>query len=526
MSPTFSETVLQMFQRPENTAELPKDADILGNSPPSTTAALGSHGAFAFTGDDVRRLKLYGENTLIYKGEFAKVWPDLEAMTRVSRGSIRTPFTVQVLNDAQPITDAITNLLYREPPALNAIISDSQIHIDRLRLANDFDAEIKEAARQASFLGDAVALIWYGVRDDEAEARVHIRFVHPRFFVGVFNPLDRSVLEAGIIQHRIPPVKRSDGTVVNYLYRQIHGRGFIINELWEINKNSLTTQVPLTTLPQFAELEPFELTEVDELLVVHIKNMRDCDSPYGASDYTSALKTKFRARTEIMTQFNMVRAKHSNPKLAIPQSVFDAMKQIGSGNSTNMAAIPHQDLDVVATFPNEEVKYITWDGHLAAAKDQLDILQKQIWQEAKISPTLLGASSGGLQGGETGRANVLKLIASLGHANTKQQLWAPAINAIFRKAQKLDNVFRSASEEYEVSAINVVFQDGLPADGLQVVTSYAAQVGSGLKSHRTAIKEMTGWNDELVDEELELIVGEQVIKTDTVSQDTDKGKKT
>ncbi len=515
--PTFSESILQLFERPENTAELPKDANILG----ATTAALGNHGAVAFTKDDAKRLKLYEENTHIYKGEFAQVWPDLESMTRVSRGTVKTPFTVQVLNDAQPITDAITNLLYREPPTLNATISESQINIDRLRLTNDFDAEIKEAARQASFLGDAIAVIWYGRRDDEGEARVHIKFVHPRFFIGMFDPLDGAVLEAGIIQHRIPPVVRQDGTVVNYLYRQIHGRGFIVNELWEIDKNSLTGQVPLSTLSQFSDMEPFEDTGVDELLVVHIKNMRDCTSPYGASDYTSALKTKFRARTEIMTQFNMVRAKHSNPKLALPQSIMDSLRKAGSGNSTNMSAVPSQDLDVIGILPAEDVKYITWDGQLSAAKDQMDILQKQIWQEAKISPTLLGASSGGLEGGETGRANTLKLIASLGLANTKQQLWTPAINAIFRKAQKLDNVFKSPSTRYEVSPINVVFQDGLPSDGLQVVTSYAAQVSNGLKSHRTAIKEMTGWNDELVDEELVLILGEQTIKTDTVSQDTE-----
>lgn len=517
--PTFSETVEQFFNRPPNESGLPKDADIAGNSPPSTTSHMGV-GTMAVDKDDLKRLKLYEENTLIYKGEYAQVWPELEQMTRVSRGTLQTPFKVQVLNDAQPITDAITNLLFREPPSLNAVVEETQFHIDRLRLTNDFDAEVKEAARMSSYLGDSVAQIFYGTRMDEEEPRVHIRFIHPQAFMGVFDPLDSSVMRLGIIQHNLPPVMRRDGTILHFLYRQIHGPGFIENQLWLVEKNRLVEQVPLSVFPQFANLEPFEETGVDELLLVHIKNARDGAKPYGSADYTSALKTKFRARTEIMTQFNMVRAKHSNPKLALPQSVLDAMRNMGSGNGTDGTFIPQQDLDVIGVLPGEDVKMITWDGQLAAAEKQLDILQKQIWQEAKISPTLLGASSGGLEGGETGRANTIKLIASLGLANTKQQLWAPAINSIYRKAQKLDNVFRNPSERYEVSPLNVVFQDGLPADTQETVSSFAAQVNNGLKSHRTAIKEFTGWNDELVDEEIARIADEQKLKVDIESQDS------
>lgn len=452
---------------------------------------------------DKARIQGYNENTSIYRGEHDRVWPELRRMLQVSHSDSRTPFKLITMNDAVIITDLIVNLFLRKPPIITAEDPRSQDFIDHIWGSNHLDCEIKEVARSNSYLGDAVAQIWYGQRQDENKARVHINFVDPSLFVGSFDPFNSRVMTGGTLQSILPgPNKKK------FLYRQIHMPGIILNQLWELSGTRLVKQVSLETLSATAGKPEVEFTQVDELLLVHIPNSRQIDSPYGISDYTEGIKSKFRARTEVASQFNMVRAKHSNPKLGLPQSIIDLINEEQNSYSSNGGnrrplVIPAEDRDVIGLTPGEDAKYITWDGQLNAAQTELEFLQKQIFQEAKISPALLGDDIS--LDGATGRANIIKLMASLGLADSKQDLWRPAIQNILRKAQKLAI---QNGEQGELTEVSVEFHEVLPGDRMAHVNEVIQQLNSGLLSRKSAIQQLNQLTEDQIDQELQNIAAE------------------
>ena len=223
-------------------------------------------------------------------------------------------------------------------------------------------------------------------------------------------------------------------------------------------------------------------------MVVHAKNINCPGEPYGLSDYTPAIKTKFRARSAILTQFDMVRAKHSNPKLALPQSMLDSLRN----EETGEISVKREDLDMIGLEQGEDVKMIVWDGELKVSLEESRVLQEQIFDEAKISPALLGKSGGGIEGGETGRASIMKLLASLGLAHTKQQLLEPAIQKVLRVAQKLENSRREPSQRYDPSEVKIAWRDGLPADSLTDTQRVSIRLADGTMSKIQAIVELDG----------------------------------
>lgn len=448
------------------------------------------------TDADKARHKNYHENTLLYKGEYVRVWRDLEPIDK--------SFKPIIVNDAKLITGAIANLLFREPPAYLAENQDasSQAALDRIVKQTRFNALNKRQATWASVLGDLV----YLVRWNDTTERVSIDYVHPKHFYGVFNPLDTSELEAAILAY---PIYHRDGIYsdkVAYVYRQVHLPGLVRNELWEANDEALTRQVSLADVPQFAELPAEVETGIDELLVVHARNLECPGEPYGLSDYTSAQKSKFHAVSERYTQLNMVLAKHADPKLVFPQSVLDSLRDENSGQ-----VVIHKDqLDMIGLQLGEQApSYLTWDGQLEAGFKAVKELRTAILEEGQISPALIGRTSDGINGGETGRASIMKLLASLGFADSKQQLLEPALQKVLRVAQKLENSRFAKSDQYEVSEVQVVWQDGLPADTREMVETEATLAREMLTSRFSAIKRLTGGTDAQVEQEMERIDEEQ-----------------
>jgi len=419
---------------------------------------------------DENRLNLYVQNTFLYKGWYEKVWKELKPPD--------PEFKTIVMNDAANITDAIANLLFREEPDYKAeTVPSSQPEIDRIVRATNFNATLKEQGTWGSVLGDMVFLI----RHDGTE--VKIDFVHPKFFFGQFAPFDTNELMRATLQYPIT----SDSGRVKFLYRQVHDKGIISNQLWRVQGNEVTEPLPLTDRPETALLLPTIETGVDALLVVHAKNRNFPGEPYGQGDYSHSLKTKFRARTALMTQFDSVRAKHSNPKLALPQTLLESLRD----SETGQILVDRDELDMIGLQEGEEVKFVTWDGELNVSLKEDDVLLTQILDEAKISPALLGKSEAGIAGGETGRANTMKILASLGLAHSKQQLLEPAIRDVLFRAQLLENTIDGAAR-YEASEVKVIFADGLPADSLNNSQIMNIRILNGTMSRQEAIIRQDG----------------------------------
>lgn len=454
---------------------------------------------------DADRIRLYQENTNLYKGNFTRVWKDLKP--------IDAAFVV-VINDARVIVDVVANLLFREPVDILSENQnkDTQVAIDALIKNNHLDSLFKEQAAWTMVKGDSVFLI-----SGDENSGVSIDDVDPRFFFGEFDPLNAKKLIKARFAY--PLIHKNQLFVYQQIHEVIEKEGVIRHQLFIADEDNLTGEgvllerVPLETIPQFAELPRVEMTGVDEILVVHNMNARCPGEPYGVSDYTNSLKSKFKARTQLATQRRSVTSKHMEPMISMPKEVLRALKE-QAGNSIT---IPKAAMKVIGLAPNQEApQALIWDANLKVAKDEDEILFRQILEEAKIAPELLGAGAGGISGGDTGRAGVMKLQVSLGLANTKQNFWTPSIEDIMRKSQKLDNVLRPADDRYEVSTVNVVWKDGLFSDGLAAAQKEQVLVEAGLSSRATSIQRLTGWTVNRVQEELDSISKEEESSTQGV----------
>ncbi len=433
------------------------------------------------TDSDKERLALYRENRFLYKGEFLKVWKRLAPPDR--------EFKVIVMNDARNITDALANLLFREAPDYTAeSVPAAQPEIERIIRDTAFNALLKKQATWGSVYGDMLFLVRL------EDSKVMIDFVDPTLFFGEFAPFNTNKL---IRANLIHPLKDAEDKDITHAYKQIHEPGVIIHQLWLADNDGLLQQVPLDgrretiglleQIDGLMGLDGIQATGVDRLLLIHAKNAECPGEPYGESDYTKSLKSKFRARTALMTQFDMVRAKHSNPKLALPQSVIDSLRDEHSGR----VVVNRDDFNLVGLNPGEDAKMITWDGELKVSLSEDEKLQEQTFEEAKVAPALLGKSFGStLEGGETGRANIMKFQASLGLAHTKQQLMLPALREVLFVAQLLENTLPDVS--YEPSEVRINFKDGLPGDFLTQIQGIDIRLNQGTISRKKAIMDMDG----------------------------------
>lgn len=450
------------------------------------------------TEEDMKRLDNYEINTNVYQGNFTKVWPDLIPIDNSD---------VVIMNDAPIVIDPIVNLLFREAPEVLVKNNNerTQSFIDNLLSTNNYNALLKDTATWLSVKGDAV----FQLTADE-QTGVQIKTVNPKYFFGEFDPLDIQKLTGAKLFFPF------DVGEEKLAFIQRHSPGFIVNELWRIKiKTSfsgkrfkdtveLVEQLPLDSLPRFRDLPEVEETGIDEILLVHALNCRCPEEKYGSSDFTNSLKSKFKARTQLETQRRAVTRKHMEPVIVLPKSVLEQLKNA----SAKTVKIKVEDLKLLGLAPQEHPpQAITWDAQLKYANDEDKLLFTQILEEAKIAPALLGASTGNLDGGETGRANIAKFQVTFGLVNTKQQLWEPVINDTLRKAQLLHNqIF--PKDTIEVSDVDIIWKDHIFSDRLTRIQEEQLAVSSGLTSRHAAIRRLNGCNDKAVELEISRINSE------------------
>lgn len=468
------------------------------------------------TDKDKERLHLYEENTLLYAGEFVRVWRDLKPL--------EPQFPVVSINFHKQHTDAITNFLFRE--ALKVAVENQDAEttaaVNEIIRVNRYLPLMKRTGQWESVLGDVVHLHYL------EDGFPRIQFVHPKHFFGEFDPLDQGRLVRATFAYPIVEQTGVPGANerVVYVYRQIHelrdGQAWVVHQLWKADADRLLEPVPLTTLSRFAPialraaegsaffaadgLSVEEPMGIDELPVVHFKNLECPGEPYGRSDYTPSLKQKSRAASETMTQYNMVRAKHSNPKLALPEKILKALRDQRQGK----VAVDRELFDLVAVKPGEPLpQYLEWDGKLEAAKNEIEILRDEYFAEAQIAKPLLSQPTASLEGGETGRANIIKLLPTIGLAQTKHQLLEPAIQADLRIAQKLMNASRQESKRFDVSEVRITWPDGLPADDFENIRTIQLRVDGGTLSRKSAMMRLDDMTDAEAEAELERIQEER-----------------
>jgi len=388
------------------------------------------------------------------------------------------------INLPKEISRISADLLFDEKPKIKTDKNNDFINecIEELQLYKIF----YENADFGSAKGDCVLK----VRVEDNELRVES--VNPSLYYPIVNEDNiGDKLEAEEIWNPV---------MIQYGNEQ---KDAVIVERYEGGKiyYSLVVDSDGTTLPieqYFPEYAEAVETGIDSPMIIHIKNSGVPTDYFGISDYAD-VEDLIYAIDNRFSRIEAILDKHSSPILQLPKGILDK-----NGN------IKRQSLDIVEIFQMGEnqadIKYISWDGQLASAFDQLSKSIDLCLMISNISSSLVGRDEQGMA--ESGRALKYRLLRTLAMKHRKEMYWGYAIKQLFDTLQELSakngytvNGVRSAEPEL----ITIEWQDGIINDAVEQIDVIEKQLALGLISEVDAIAQMNDVENSVAEEKLKLI---------------------
>ena len=219
-------------------------------------------------------------------------------------------------------------------------------------------------------------------------------------------------------------------------------------------------------------LEPVTNTGVDQNTITWIPNLLIRGNPI--SDYDGAIELQDALNAK-NSQVGRVLLKHSDPRLAFPEELFDEQGNVRS------------DHEVFAfNDPKRLPQYITWNAELQHAMADRAFILNQLLVRTETSPALLGLKEGAAP--EAYKKVRLESFNSLSKAARKAAFWKAGIRRAFGVAQELENVIRGG-RQYPRGPIGIQLRDGIPLDELERAKRLAVLREAGLISVERALEE-------------------------------------
>jgi hypothetical protein len=336
--------------------------------------------------------------------------------------------------------------------------------------------------------------------------------------------------------------KRMDGIV----YEERHFEGRIEYYLYAVSGDEVMMMLPVQFYnPQLPTLRPdpegsgrmisYVETNIPEFLIVLIPNQ--IFNQEFISDYTDIEQLVSRINTR-MTQIDRVLNIHANPKLILPSSFQQQDPYTGESTGRGLRdEILYIDPEDNHTMP----QYLTWDGQLSAAYQQLDAVVDMFCTVAEVSPSLLVRSQSGSTFPESAAAYKMKLTPTLNRINRKSTKFEMGIKKFLyvyglklQQCDKLkavsgdpeylqalmnaeDTPYTAADakvepEEIQQRRIQVRFKPALPQDDRLLIDRLQGQPSVSIRRVLTDVDDMT--EEEAVEEERRIMDQEEAMNDD------------
>lgn len=192
------------------------------------------------------------------------------------------------------------------------------------------------------------------------------------------------------------------------------------------------------------------------------------------SDYDGAVELQDALNAK-NSQVGRVLLKHSDPRMAMPEEMFDEQGNVRT------------DQDVFAfTDPHRLPRYVTWDAELQHAMADRAFVLNQLLVRTETSPALLGLREGAAP--EAYKKVRLESFNSLAKAGRKAAFWKAGLARALSVAQDLENALPNGPR-YARGPIAIQLRDGIPMDELERAQRLAVLRGAGLISLERALEE-------------------------------------
>jgi hypothetical protein len=222
-----------------------------------------------------------------------------------------------------------------------------------------------------------------------------------------------------------------------------------------------------------APLDPETKTGLQVNTVTWVANQFDLDETQAVSDYDGLIELQDELNAK-QTQIARVLAKHSDPKMAFPEAMFDPEGNIHTG----YGAFPFRSKDELPT-------YITWNAELSAALEDRKFTLNLLLITAETSPVLLGLKEGGAP--DAFKKVRLEASNSLSKAQRKAAIWKSAIKRIVTTAMLLEQTIPGT--RYDMTPVAAEMRDGIPVDDLEQANTISILRSAGVMSVRRAVTE-------------------------------------
>lgn len=418
-----------------------------------------------------KRIQKYRENCLLFEGRHELVYKD---WTRLLREDVKATLEL-ILNWHKRLSLLWADLLLSEPPRIMGgdLGSAEQLAVERLVEDNSLLNTSYEVVLDISRAGTGLFKVRY-------DGRGIIEALPPTLWFPVVSPTNIREVVAHVLAWRYS--EKVGYKEVQFLRAEIHERGKITTRVYRLADDG-----QIKALLEENE----EATGVDQFLIVPIHNVLTTDRVTGIDDY-SDLDTIIQEIEVRIAQISRILDKHSDPNMHGPET---ALSYDVTGESSFLSGGKYFPVGPGESIPG----YVTWDGQLSAAFQQIDVLMEQLYFLSETSPAAFGQLKSGLA--ESGSALRRLMMAPLLKTSRLRMRLDPGLRealwlaSLLEKAQGMPNAV-------VLEDISILWQDGLPKDEPEETQTESTRYTAGLTSLESALKRMFGLEGEALEEEL------------------------
>ena len=402
------------------------------------------------------------QHTAVFKDQF----DTLSRQLRKKPEEVRT-----VLNYHQLLSKKTADFVCSAPPTMET--ENDTDELKRKLERQHWARKLYEAIIDVSRYGNAVMKI---VGD-------RITAASPKYWFPIVDVSDLKEITRHVIAYPIEPDANGKPTK---LYAEIHNIGSIETKLYKFDGDE-------NTIGELIESET-KSTEIPEDFAVQIlSNVTHSGSVYGIDDY----ETINSLVAEIMWRLHcidVVLNKHSEPSVSGPSSAL-----------TYDEHFQRYYLDFGKFFAREnndqpDIKYITWDGNLTSAFQEIETLIDQLYIISEMGQAFALGKDGG--GESSGTALKLRLISP----RVKAARLTANNDAVVKRIISLFALVNGIELDYD--NLQLHWNDGIPVDESEQINNLVVATGNKpIMSQYSAMKRM-GMSDDDVEAELEQLADE------------------
>jgi hypothetical protein len=433
--------------------------------------------------DERSRLQTYesavqlfeAEHERVFDAETKRIRPELEGLGRY------------IYNFPRRLTKLWQSLMLGETPVFKVgeENSNEQRWLKRWMAREKFISLLQMHRIDVSRFGDGLLKLYV------ENGKVKVDVQPPQYWFPVVNSSSITKITSHVLAWIVTVNDRE------FLRVEIHRPGEIEHKAFLLSKRlsgqySLEREVSLATLGvDKPRLEP---TELDVPLVFRTSNLLTSTSPYGFSDYIDISPILFEMEDR-MVQLSRILDKHSDPSMYGPEGALWLNPKTQKWEFKKGGYLPLDSKE--DAVPG----YITWDGQITNALEQLNFLQRQLYVVSETSEAAFGQLSQGVA--ESGSALRRLLMAPLSKTSLVRAAYNDSLPEFFQALFALANRFENASlpDEIEFSA---EWRDGLPNDPTE-----DASIVSSLRPGEVSMSDYEGvrkihpdWSEEQIELEV------------------------